>query len=95
MSEPKSAKETFKVKVSDYTRTFSTDYGKRVLIDLIKTFGGDTFDPNPFVMAARAGERRPVLRIIQYLSKAKDPQKYLAAFEEGAQEEFARFWEEK
>lgn len=88
MTEVKrTAKDDFKVRVSDYTRTFSTQHGQRVLQDLIKTFGGDTFNENPFVMAARAGERRPILRIKQYLLKGKSLDKYLAAFNESEKEE--------
>lgn len=85
--EKKSAKEIFKIRVADYSRTFGSEHGKRVLMDLIKNFGGDTFDPNPFIMAARAGERRPILRIKQFLLKARQPEKYLAVFEESGIEE--------
>ncbi len=86
-ADKRTAKEEFKVRVSDYTRTFGTQHGQRVLADLIKTFGGDTFNENPFVMAARAGERRPILRIKQYLLRGKNLDKYLPAFEESEKEE--------
>lgn len=74
-------------KVIDYKVTFSTEEGKRVLFDLMKSCGMDTssFDENPLNMAYREGQRNVVLHIMNKLKI--DVEKLTKFIEEHEEEE--------
>lgn len=66
--------------VRAYKNTFSTDEGKAVLHDLMKTFHvlQSTMDSNPHEVAYKEGERSVVLRILRTINTdANDLEKIL------------------
>ncbi len=69
-------------KVQDYQRFFTTEYGRRVLHDLFNAHGMLTtnFHENPYVMAAREGERAVIVRILSILKTS--PEKLYKQIEE-------------
>lgn len=72
-------------KVSDYQKLFATEYGKRVLYDLISVHHimNPTFDKDPLAMAMNEGGRNVVLRILKILKT--NPEKLKKLIEESDQ----------
>ena len=58
--------------IQAYTAVFNSPLGKRVLNDLRKSFGGSSFDPNPYVMAKNEGAREVLLKIEGMIRKSKN-----------------------
>jgi len=61
-------------RIQDYTKTFCTEHGKRVLKDMRKSAGRYVFDPNPFVMARNEGKREMILEIEDMILMGKKPE---------------------
>ena len=66
---------------------FNTDDGQKVLYELMKSAHilNSTYDPNPYEMAYREGERSVVLRILKTLNV--DPAELLKRIKQGNQQE--------
>ena len=68
-----------------YQQTFNSPQGRMVLQDMMINHFVLTsaFDPDPYILAEREGERNTVLRILTYLDV--DPSKLLEQIEERRQ----------
>jgi hypothetical protein len=78
----KQLKEALKVNIA-YKKTFSTDEGKMVLMDLVKSSGmmASSFVANdPYATAFNEGARSIVVRLIDTIQI--DPEKYIKMLEE-------------
>lgn len=56
-------------RVADYKAVFGSKVGEKVLHDMMQVHGmlSSTFDPNPYEMARKEGERNCILRILTIL----------------------------
>lgn len=63
-------------KVGRYKEAFSTESGKIVLNDLMKTFSvlDSTFDPDPYIHAYNEGARSVVMRVLKTINT--DPEAF-------------------
>lgn len=91
MADKKVSKRSIAV-VSDYRETFATDFGQRVLWDMMKQFMLRTSyaDGNPHGTAFNEGQRDVLLHILRKLKT--DPQKLLKEIEKGIEHEAS--WDE-
>lgn len=55
--------------LKDYQRTFNSEHGQRVLYDMMNEhyFMRSSFDPNPYEMAFREGQKNVILRVMTIL----------------------------
>ena len=66
-------KRELKNRAADYLRTFGSEQGKRCLKDMRQAYCTGTFDPNPFMMAFKAGQMQVVKDIEAQLLLGKKP----------------------
>ena len=73
--------------IVQYQKTFDTDEGKAVLLDLIKSCGilTTTYSNDPYETAYREGERSVVLRILKTINT--DPAKIMELMKLGNQKD--------
>ena len=57
-------------RMQDYLICFSTEAGKRVLLDMEKSYSKSCFDTDPLMMAYREGRRDVVLSIRYIMEQA-------------------------
>lgn len=58
-----------KKRLKDYVETFSSLHGKRVLVDMHRSYCGSSFNSDALEMARREGRREVVLAIIRIIGE--------------------------
>ena len=54
---------------ADVQRTFATDYGQRVINNLVETYCRGTFAENPFKMAHKVGQSDLVMHLVSLIEQ--------------------------